>query len=135
MTKISTIFIVLGIALVGGANTGCFDPFFYGTRAGGNLDLGTVTYEGDVYPILLARCASCHETGLSAGDTAFVLSSNPAADYSAISVLVTAGDPAGSLLLQMASGAATHSGGGLLAESSVDYQTLEAWVEQGAAQQ
>ena len=124
----------IGLA-VAMALTGCLDPFSYGTRAGGQAVPDAATYEGDVYPILLSQCSSCHEAGAVASSTALVLSSDPSADYDMISGLVTPGDPANSPLLQKASGATSHGGSGLLGETSVDYQIIEAWVEQGAAQQ
>ena len=40
----------------------CFDPFSYGPRAGGAAAPDEVVYELDVYPILVARCASCHSS-------------------------------------------------------------------------
>jgi hypothetical protein len=114
---------------------GCFDPFYYGTRAGGEAVSDGVTFEGDVYPILLSKCSACHEAGGAASGTSYVLTSGAGADFDMINALVAPGDPAGSLLLQKPSGAVTHGGGGLLAETSVEYQTIAAWIEQGAVQQ
>ncbi len=118
-----------------GPVTGCHEePFSYGTRSGssGEEVPEFPTYAGDVYPILSSECASCHSAGGSASSTALVLSNDSDADYDMIFSLVTPGDPAGSLLLQKASGATSHVGGGTLPETSVEYQTIAVWVEQGA---
>ncbi len=112
----------------------CFDPFYYGTRAGGDEVPDQVTWAGDVYPLLLIRCASCHEPGGSAADTALSLTSDAGADFAMIMSLVVAGAPEQSALLQKASGNTAHAGGALLPETSADYLILQEWVQQGAVQ-
>jgi hypothetical protein len=121
-------------AIAFGAATGCNEPFEYGTRSGSSGDSvpEVVTYEGDVYPILWPECSACHKAGGSAGNTALVLTNDADADYDMIFSLVTPGDPDASLLLQEASGATSHLGGSALPETSIEYQTIAAWVEQGA---
>jgi hypothetical protein len=121
-------------AIAFGAATGCNEPFEYGPRSGssGGSVPEVVTYEGDVYPILFSECATCHAAGGAASSTDLVLTNDADADYDMIFSLVTPGDPEGSLLLQKASGATSHVGGSTLPETSIDYQTIAAWVEQGA---
>ena len=126
------------IGLIGavafGAATGCHEPFEYGTRSGGSGDSvpDVPTYEGDVYPILFSECSSCHAAGGAASNTELVLTDDESADYDMIFSLVIPGDPDGSPLLQKASGATSHVGGSVLPETSVDYETIAVWVEQGA---
>jgi hypothetical protein len=130
MKKRSVLFRVLTAStLLAG---GCMDPFSYGTRAGAGAAPGDVSYEGDVYPLLLSRCSACHEPAGTAATTSLVLSSDAAADYGMVTALVAPGDPGGSALLQKASGAASHDGGGIWPESSAEHKTLATWVEQGA---
>lgn len=132
MKRICAMFFGVGLVM---AMAGCMDPFSYGIRGGGDTVPDVVTYEGDVYPILLSYCSSCHSEGGTASSTNLVLSSDAQADFAMIGSFVTAGDLENSPLLQKASGATAHGGSDLLAETSVEYQTLAAWVEQGAAQQ
>ena len=126
--------------LIGGCS-GSPDPFSYGPRSGGSstsTDISTSvtrTYAGDVYPILTARCLACHTSGGSAGSTGFVLSNDSGADYTMVSSFVSTGDPDASSLLQKASGATVHGGSGLLAKTSTEYQTIAAWIVQGALKQ
>jgi len=124
---------LLGAALI--LVAGCYDPFSYGTRSGGGSVPDVATYEADVYPILLSNCSICHGMGGVANSTSYQLSSNSGSDYNVISALVTPGDPEGSLLLQKASGSTSHGGSSVLAATSVEYQTIAVWIEQGAAQQ
>lgn len=112
---------------------GCFDPFSYGTRAGGGAVPEGVTYQVDVYPLLLSYCSTCHSAGGAAATSGFVLSSDATSDYDGVVSLVSEGDPDSSTLLQKASGQTAHAGSGVLAESSVEFKTLAAWVEQGAS--
>jgi len=115
--------------------TACFDPFFYGTRAGGASVPDVVTYEGDVYPLLMSYCATCHSSGGAADTSAFVLSSDPDGDFANVTSFVAAGDPANTPLLQKASSASGHGGSAVLLESSVEFRTIASWVEQGAQRQ
>jgi hypothetical protein len=117
-------------------SAGCFEnPFSYGTRAGGDVVAEDVTYADDVYPILMMRCAVCHEPGGAAQATAFVLTGDPASDHAALLPLIVAGDPDTSMLLQVGSGASSHQAGSILVEGSVEHETLARWIEQGATGQ
>lgn len=117
------------------ALTGCMDPFSYGERSGGAVVPDEITYENDVYPILLSYCSSCHSEGGVASGSALVLSNVAATDYEMISSFVVAEDSDGSLLLQKASGFTTHGGSETIAQTSIEYQILADWVDEGAAQQ
>ena len=121
-------------AIAFGPAIGCYEPFEYGTRSGGSGDSvpDVPTYDGDVYAILFSECSSCHAAGGAASNTELVLTNDADADYDMIFSLVIPGDPDESLLLQKASGATSHAGGSVLSETSVDYQTIAVWVEQGA---
>jgi len=126
--------IALGVVLLLGAVTGCFDPFSYGPRSGGGSIPDELAFEGNIYPVLLSYCSVCHSEGGAADGTAFVLSNEASADYDMVVSFVTQGDPDNSTLLQKAAGSISHGGSNVLAETSIEYQTLAAWVEQGAAQ-
>ena len=67
-----------------------------------------------------------------ASSSALVLSDDAAADYSMIESLVVPGDPDSSELLLYASGQTDHDGGTILSQTSAEYQTLAAWVAEGA---
>ncbi len=111
----------------------CFDPFSRGTRGGGGEVPENVSYSGDVYPILLAHCSVCHSEGGIADTTDYILTSDAAADYEMISALLTPGDPEGSKLLIKASGRTSHGGSTVLPTDSIDYQTIAAWIADGAS--
>jgi hypothetical protein len=100
-----------------------------------------VSFKTDVAPLftkLGCNGGGCH--GKSTGQNGFKLSLlgfEPEIDYDAI-VRESRGrrlflaSPARSLLLMKATGAFAHGGGVRLSEDSEDYQTLLAWIEQGA---
>ena len=87
-----------------------------------------------MYPVPLSFCSVCHAGGGAAAGTSYVLGKDDANDHGTVAELVTAGDPDGSLLLQKASGATSHGGSAVLDANSIEFQILQAWVEQGAAQ-
>lgn len=130
--------LVAAIALVAvaamGLIFGCLDPFMRGTRSGGPTVPDVVSYEGDVYPLLLSYCSSCHSAGGGAGGTGFVLSSSPATDYEMIASLADGATTDDTLLVQKATGELAHGGGGVLSSSFVELKTLTTWIYQGALQ-
>ena len=92
-----------------------------------------VSYATDVHPIWSARgCTNCH--GNAGGLT---LSGNAAASFLEVIDLVDLGTPANSEILTKplapAQGGVNHNGGTYFATTSdVDYQTILAWITQGA---
>ena len=100
-----------------------------GTDAAG---VGEVGYSAEAYPILQARCASCHGPSGMAGATALTLTGDSAADYDSILSTVDPDDPSASPLLQKATGELPHGGNAIFDEGTSDYQLLRAWLEQGA---
>lgn len=94
-----------------------------------------VSFFRDVRPILLARCAGCHQTALQEGD--FVLTSHAAllAGGASGDAAVLPGDPAASPLLDLITpvdgDAAMPPDGPPLTESELD--TIRRWIEEGAA--
>lgn len=98
-----------------------------GGDGGGDGENG-VSFARDVDPILDVKCASCH-AGNAGGLT---LVGDPADDFQAVSSRVIPGDPDGSLLLGKARGEG-HGGGAIISPGQPDYDTIEAWIVEGAA--
>ena len=103
--------------------------------------LSRVSFATDVVPILTklgCNSGGCH--GKSTGQNGFKLSLLgfvPSDDHESMvkearGRRVFAGDPAGSLLLQKATGRVPHGGGRRLDVESVDYRVLSEWIRQGA---
>jgi hypothetical protein len=99
------------------------------TDAGGGDGGETLSYAADVHPLLVAGCQPCHRSGGSAGDTGLILSGEASADFSTVSSLVDATQPAHSRLLRKASG---QGHGAIYAVNSPEYQTLLTWASGGA---
>jgi hypothetical protein len=84
-----------------------------------------------VQPLLDGGCRRCHAPGQEAGDTAFVLTGDVAAEYISVRRLVDPTAPAASRLLAKASGQG-HRGGTIYRVSSPEYAALLAWIQSGA---
>lgn len=104
--------------------------------------LSRISFATDVVPILTklgCNSGGCH--GKSTGQNGFKLSLLgfvPSDDHESMvkearGRRVFAGDPAGSLLLQKATGRVPHGGGRRLDVESADYRVLSDWIRQGAA--
>ena len=76
---------------------------------------------------------NCHVPGGAASGTALIFSGNAAADYTAVLKFVDTSAPAGSRILSKVSGNG-HGGGTIYASGSPEYETLLAWIQQGAPQ-
>jgi len=86
-----------------------------------------LTFETDVYRILQVRCEDCHQSGGMGGYTRFVLTGNARIDRAMVVALVVPGDPAGSLLIERATGNA-HTGGQVLVPDSDSYNIITSWI-------
>jgi hypothetical protein len=104
--------------------------------------MSRVSFATDVVPILTklgCNSGGCH--GKSTGQNGFKLSLLgfvPSDDHESMvkearGRRVFAGDPAGSLLLQKATGRVPHGGGRRLDVESADYRVLSEWIRQGTA--
>ncbi len=108
---------------------GCAD-FTRGPAADAAADTAPVddsAFEIYVYPILQADCESCHSQGQQAGSTRFRLTGDAKADRAGVVALVYPDYPAGSLLLQRATGNG-HSGGLIFGADSAEYMTILNWI-------
>ena len=108
---------------------GCAD-FTRGPAADAAADTAPVddsAFETYVYPFLQADCQSCHSQGEQAGSTRFRLTGDAKADRAGVVALVYPDFPAGSLLLQRATGNG-HSGGLIFTPDSADYVTILNWI-------
>lgn len=99
-------------------------------EAGGTSDGGAVSFATDIYP-LLTTCMSCHVPGGAAADTSLIFSGNAAADYTNVQQFVSTSAPASSRLLSKVSGNG-HGGGTIYAAGTTQYETILAWIQQGA---
>jgi hypothetical protein len=84
-----------------------------------------------VRPLLDEGCRRCHAAGQMAGNTAFLLDGDPAAEYRAVRAFLDPGSPARSRLLAKASGQG-HGGGAIYRPASAEYAALLAWIASGA---
>ena len=125
----------LAVALAAGA-PGCADfsrgPAQTTTEGTGGTPDGALSFAADVYP-LFTICMNCHVPGGAASGTALIFSGNAAADYTAVLKFVDTSAPAGSRILSKVSGNG-HGGGTIYASGSPEYETLLAWIQQGAPQ-
>ena len=105
-----------------------------GTADGGGTGdgQGALSFATDAYP-LLSVCKNCHVSGGAASGTSLLFSGNAATDYPTVLSFVDTSAPASSRLLSKVSGNG-HGGGTIYAAGSPEYQTLLAWIQQGAPQ-
>ena len=105
-----------------------------GTADGGGTGdgNGALSFATDVYP-LLTICMNCHVPGGAASDTSLIFSGNAATDYNTVLSFVDTSAPASSRILSKVSGNG-HGGGTIYAAGSPEYETLLAWIQQGAPQ-
>jgi len=96
-----------------------------GPSDGGGAGFATVR------PLLESRCAPCHSPGQQAGQTAFLLGGDEAADYAAARAQVDPSNPGGSRLVLKAAGQG-HGGGIVLPAGSPEQAILLAWIASGA---
>ena len=101
------------------------------TDGGGTSDgQGGLSFATDVYP-LLTICMNCHVAGGAASDTSLLFSGNAASDYTTVLQFVDTSAPAGSRILSKVSGNG-HGGGTIYAVGTTQYETILAWIQQGA---
>lgn len=93
-------------------------------------DAGALGFSTHVDP-LLEPCKSCHVPGGAASSSSLVFTGNAATDYKAVLQFVNTGVPASSRLLSKASGSG-HGGGTIYAAGTKQYETILAWIQQGA---
>jgi hypothetical protein len=100
------------------------------TDAGALSDGGTLSFATNVYP-LLTICMNCHVPGGAASDSSLIFSGNAAADYTTVLQFVDTATPASSQILSKVSGNG-HGGGTIYAVGTTQYETILAWIQQGA---
>lgn len=97
----------------GNGNTG-------GNNTGGNGTGNTLTFTGNILPILQsAGCTGCHGW---------------ASSYSGVIQRINTQNPANSLILLKATNSVSHGGGQRFTTNSQEYQTILNWIQQGANQ-
>lgn len=103
----------------GGGGTGVTPDYFYDT---------------DIAPIFAARCASCHDGGIPAAETAWPLTSptNALADHAEVQSRIDLTDAMGSILITKAVNDNPHVGGEVIRKTEPEYQVLVDWITQGA---
>jgi hypothetical protein len=121
--------VVAGLAC---ASAGCAD-FQRGPApidGGANPDsvVKDLTFEAQVYPILLMRCGGCHSESHEAGLSDLLLTANARLDRATILAFVTPGRPEQSQLLIEGSGGNSHMGGIRISPDSPEYATVSAWI-------
>jgi hypothetical protein len=115
---------------------GCRYPFLLTLTLAAAAAPIEVSFERDIQSLLTTKgcnSSACH--GSPAGQAGFKLSlygADAAADHAMISKRVDLQRPENSLLLRKPSFAIPHGGGHLLTKNSDEYQTLLAWLRQGA---
>lgn len=110
-----------------------------GTGPTGGTDGGTAdsggppppSFASDVLPLLRADCQECHSAGGEASDSGYLLDEDDQTIYTTTLELVDLDQPASSRLLTKAAGQG-HNGGVIFDEDTTAYQTILAWIEQGA---
>ena len=93
-------------------------------------DGGAVTFAAAIYP-LLTICMNCHVPGGAASDSSLIFSGNAATDYTTVQQFVDTATPASSQILSKVSGNG-HGGGTIYAVGTTQYETILAWIQQGA---
>jgi hypothetical protein len=103
-----------------------------GTADGGGTGdgQGALSFATGVYP-LLTVCMNCHVPGGAASDTSLLFTGNVATDYTTVLQFVDTSAPGSSQILSKVSGNG-HGGGTIYAAGSAEYETLLAWIQQGA---
>ncbi|MCA9649387.1 MAG: hypothetical protein KC501_05730 [Myxococcales bacterium] len=104
-----------------------------GTASSGGSGDGpsALSFALDVYPLLEAGCERCHSPDGQANATSFILDGDVEAAYATTLELVDLDDPDGSRLLAKTAGLG-HTGGVIFDDRSSQYETILAWIEQGA---
>lgn len=100
------------------------------TDAGATGDGGALSFATDIYP-LLTICKNCHVPGGQASDTSLIFTGNSGTDYKTVLQFVDTAAPASSQLLSKVSGNG-HGGGTVYAVGTPQYETILAWIQQGA---
>lgn len=98
--------------------------------AGALSDGGALSFASDVYP-LLAICLNCHVAGGAAAASSLIFGGHAGTDYQTVLKFVQPAAPTGSRLLSKVSGNG-HGGGTIYAAGSTQYETILAWIQQGA---
>jgi mono/diheme cytochrome c family protein len=98
--------------------------------AGATGDGGALSFAADIYP-LLTICQNCHVPGGAASSTSLIFSGNAATDYPTVLQFVATATPASSRILSKVSGNG-HGGGTIYAAGTTQYETILAWIQQGA---
>ena len=110
---------------------GASPPQMNPADGGGTADgQSAVSFATGVYP-LLSICMDCHVPGGAAAVTSLLFTENATTDYATVLQFVDTTAPAGSRLLSKVSGNG-HGGGSIYAAGSSEYETLLAWIQQGA---
>jgi hypothetical protein len=102
-----------------------------GGSEGGGEGGASLSFEKDVYPLLVPTCQMCHAPGQMAGDTQLLFTGDAATDYPTVLMFVDTSSPAGSRMLVKMTGNG-HQGGTVYASGSPEYQTILHWIQQGA---
>jgi hypothetical protein len=91
---------------------------------------GTLSFATTVYP-LLTVCMNCHAPGGQASSTSLIFTGNAAADYTVVLQFIDTSTPGSSRLLSKVGGNG-HGGGTVYAAGTPEYETILAWIQQGA---
>lgn len=93
---------------------------------------GALGYADEVHPLLVSGCERCHAPGGSAGNTDFeILTDDVEGSYASTLSFVDLDAPTESRLLGKTAGNG-HAGGTIYDDRSLEYDTILAWIEQGA---
>ena|SRR5579863_2853585 len=93
-------------------------------------DGGALSFASDIYP-LLTICRNCHVPGGAASDTSLIFTGTASADYPTVLPFVNTAAPASSQILSKVSGNG-HGGGTIYPTGTSQYDTILAWIQQGA---
>jgi len=91
---------------------------------------GALSFATAVYP-LLTVCMNCHVPGGAASSTSLIFTGSATADYTVVLSFVDTATPGSSRLLSKVSGNG-HGGGTIYAPGTPEYETILAWIQQGA---
>jgi hypothetical protein len=100
-------------------------------EAGPTGDGAALSFATDIYP-LLATCMTCHVPGGQASSSALIFTSNASTDYKTVMQFVDTAAPTSSRILTKVSGNG-HGGGTVYAAGTPQYETILAWIQQGAS--